>query len=120
MLVDLTVTCSTLKEDVGVAVVIKTISRLLPEPNLKTKYAFHELPLTLEHRQLCLQWCQARAMWNATDWQKMVFSDESRFILSTDDNRVQVWKHPGERYRSPHTAHRVGIMVWGTIAYNSS
>ncbi|GFV08123.1 transposable element Tcb2 transposase [Trichonephila clavipes] len=30
-------------------------------------------------------------MWNVTDWQKVVFSDESRFVLGTDDNRVRVW-----------------------------
>ncbi|GFW87595.1 uncharacterized protein TNCV_4485601 [Trichonephila clavipes] len=39
--------------------------------------------LTPEHRQLRLQWCQARSMWNVTDWQKVVFSDESRFVLET-------------------------------------
>ncbi|GFV62668.1 transposable element Tcb2 transposase [Trichonephila clavipes] len=34
-------------------------------------------------------------MWNVTDWQKVVFSDESRFVLGTDDNRVRVWRRPG-------------------------
>ncbi|GFW32443.1 transposable element Tcb2 transposase [Trichonephila clavipes] len=34
-------------------------------------------------------------MWNATDWQKVVFSNESRFVLVTDDNRVRVWRRPG-------------------------
>ncbi|GFV41260.1 transposable element Tcb2 transposase [Trichonephila clavipes] len=34
-------------------------------------------------------------MWNVTDWQKFVFSDESRFVLGTDDNRVRVRRHPG-------------------------
>ncbi|GFT94628.1 uncharacterized protein TNCV_1990581 [Trichonephila clavipes] len=45
--------------------------------NLKSKRPFHALPLTPEHRQVRLQWCQARSMWNGTDWQKVVFSDES-------------------------------------------
>ncbi|GFV68780.1 uncharacterized protein TNCV_694481 [Trichonephila clavipes] len=58
------------------------------EVNLKSKRPFRALPLTPEHRQLRLQWCQARSMWNVTDWQKVVFSDESRFVLGTDDNRV--------------------------------
>ncbi|GFS85657.1 transposable element Tcb2 transposase [Trichonephila clavipes] len=63
-------------------------------------------------------------MWKVTDWQKVVFSDESRFILGTDDNRVQVWRRPGERYNSPrtvlrHTARTAGVMVWGAIAYDS-
>ncbi|GFX47525.1 transposable element Tcb2 transposase [Trichonephila clavipes] len=34
-------------------------------------------------------------MWNVTDWQKVVFSDESRFVLGTHDNRVRVWRRPG-------------------------
>ncbi|GFW51238.1 transposable element Tcb2 transposase [Trichonephila clavipes] len=34
-------------------------------------------------------------MWNVTDWKKVVFSDESRFVLETDNNRVRVWRHPG-------------------------
>ncbi|GFV74803.1 uncharacterized protein TNCV_1040411 [Trichonephila clavipes] len=41
-----------------------------------------------------LQWCLARSMWNVTDWQKVVFSDKSRFVLGTDDNRVRVWRCP--------------------------
>ncbi|GFW74329.1 transposable element Tcb1 transposase [Trichonephila clavipes] len=72
------------------------------EANLKPKRPFRELLLTPEHRQLRLQWCQARSMWNVTDWQKVVFSDDSRFVLGTDDNRVRVWRHPGELYNSPH------------------
>ncbi|GFX06456.1 HTH_Tnp_Tc3_2 domain-containing protein [Trichonephila clavipes] len=100
-LVDPTVTRSTIRADVGVAIVPQTISRYLAEANLKSKRPFRALPLTQEHRQLRLQWCQARSMWNVTDWQNIVFSDESRFVLGTDDNRVRVWRRPGERYNSP-------------------
>ncbi|GFW48316.1 transposable element Tc1 transposase [Trichonephila clavipes] len=102
-LVDPTVTRSTIRADVDVAIVSQTISRHLAEANFKSKRSFRALPLTPEHRQLRLQWCQARSMWNVTDWQKVVFSDESRFVLGTDDNRVRVWRCPGERYNSPHT-----------------
>ncbi|GFW38189.1 transposable element Tc1 transposase [Trichonephila clavipes] len=78
-LVDPTVTRSTIRADVGVAIVPQTISRHLAEANLKSKRPFRALPLTPEHRQLRLQWCQARSMWNVTDWQNVVLSDESRF-----------------------------------------
>ncbi|GFU18473.1 transposable element Tc1 transposase [Trichonephila clavipes] len=91
----------TREADEGVAIVPQTISRHLAEANLKSKCPFRALPLTPEHRQLRLQWCQARSMWNVTDWQKVVFSDESRFVLGTDDNRVRVWRRPDERYNSP-------------------
>ncbi|GFT91154.1 transposable element Tcb2 transposase [Trichonephila clavipes] len=123
-LVDTTVTLSTIRAYVGVAIVPQTISRHLAEANLKFKRPFRALPLTPEYRQLRLQWCQARSMWNVTDWQKVVFSDESRFVLGTDDNRVRVWRRSGERYNSPHTvlrhtARTAGVMVWGAIAYDS-
>ncbi|GFX60452.1 transposable element Tcb2 transposase [Trichonephila clavipes] len=54
-------------------------------------------------------------MWNVTDWQKVVFRDESRFVLGTDNNRVRVWRRPVLR----HTARTAGVMVWGAIAYDS-
>ncbi|GFU83338.1 transposable element Tc1 transposase [Trichonephila clavipes] len=117
-LVNPTETRSTIRADIGVAIVPQTISRHLAEANLKSKLPFRALPLTPEHRQLRLQWCQARSMWNVTDWQKGVFSDESRFVLGTDDNRVRVWRRPGEWYNSSHivlhhTARTAGVIVWG-------
>ncbi|GFX64183.1 transposable element Tcb1 transposase [Trichonephila clavipes] len=108
-LVDPTVTRSTIRADVGVAIVLQTISRHLAEANLKSKRPFRALPFTPEHRQLRLQWCQARSMWSGTDWQKVVFSDESRFVLVTDDNRVRVWRRPA--YDSQSTL----IVMRGTL-----
>ncbi|GFS98007.1 HTH_Tnp_Tc3_2 domain-containing protein [Trichonephila clavipes] len=105
-LVDPTVTRSMIRADVGVAIVPQTISRHLAEANLKSKRPFRALPLLPEHRQLRLQWCQAISMWNVTDWQKVVFRDKSRFVWGTDENRVRVWRRPGERYNSPHTVLR--------------
>ncbi|GFT09737.1 transposable element Tcb2 transposase [Trichonephila clavipes] len=63
-------------------------------------------------------------MRNVTDWQNVVFSEEFRIVLGTDDNRVRVRKHPGERYNTPHTvlrhtARTAGVMVWGAIVYDS-
>ncbi|GFV50405.1 transposable element Tcb1 transposase [Trichonephila clavipes] len=94
-LVDPTVTRLTIRADVGVPIVPQTISRHLVEANLKYNRPFRALPLRPEHQQLRLQWCQSRSMWNVTDWQKVVFSDESRFVLGTDDNRVRVGWRPG-------------------------
>ncbi|GFU05631.1 transposable element Tcb2 transposase [Trichonephila clavipes] len=31
-------------------------------------------------------------------WQNVVFTDESQFVLGTDDNRVRVWRRPGQCY----------------------
>ncbi|GFY03770.1 transposable element Tc1 transposase [Trichonephila clavipes] len=85
VLVDPTVTRSTIRADEGLAIVSQTISRHLAE---------------------------------------VVFGDESRFVRGTDDNCVRVWRCPGERYNSPqyvlrHTGRTAGVIVWGTIAYDS-
>ncbi|GFW99339.1 transposable element Tc1 transposase [Trichonephila clavipes] len=56
-LVESTVTRSTLRADLCVAIVPQTISRHLAEVNIKSTRLFHVLPLTPEHRQLRLQWC---------------------------------------------------------------
>ncbi|GFY14929.1 transposable element Tcb2 transposase [Trichonephila clavipes] len=64
-------------------------------------------------------------MWNLTDWQKVVFSDQTRFVLGTDDNRVRVWRRPGELYNPPphsvlrHTANTAGVMVSRATGYDS-
>ncbi|GFT23552.1 transposable element Tcb2 transposase [Trichonephila clavipes] len=90
----------TIRADVEVPIVPQTISIHLAEENHKSKRPFRALPLTPEHRQLRRHWCQARSMWNVTDWQKVVFSDESRFLLRTDDKRVWVWRRPAYDSRS--------------------
>ncbi|GFS92478.1 transposable element Tcb2 transposase [Trichonephila clavipes] len=50
--------------------------------------------------------------------------DQSRFNLSSDDIRVRVWRPRGKRLNPAfalqlHTAPTAGVMVWGTIAYNT-
>ncbi|GFX86275.1 transposable element Tcb2 transposase [Trichonephila clavipes] len=40
------------------------------------------------------------------EWNKDVFSDESRFNLSSDDNRVRVWRPRGEHFNPAFVLHR--------------
>ncbi|GFW47969.1 transposable element Tc1 transposase [Trichonephila clavipes] len=108
-LVNPTVTRSTIRADVGIAIVPQTISGHLAEDNFKSKRPFRAFPITPERRQPRLQWCQAISMWNVTDWQKVVFSHKSRFVWGTDDNRVRVVRCPA--YDSRSTL----IVIRGTI-----
>ncbi|UYV68990.1 CLCN3 [Cordylochernes scorpioides] len=64
-----------------------------------------------------------RSTW-MTEWHRVVFSDESRFCLSSDSRRVRVWRRRGERSNlaaivERPTVRQRGIMVWGAIAYDS-
>ncbi|KFM75597.1 Transposable element Tcb2 transposase, partial [Stegodyphus mimosarum] len=76
------------------------------------------------HRRLRLEWCRVRGNWTAAEWNQVVFSDESRFNLGSDDNRVRVWRGHGERLNPAfalqrHIAPTAGVKVWGAIAYNT-
>ncbi|GFU35680.1 transposable element Tcb2 transposase [Trichonephila clavipes] len=82
------------------------------------------LPLTPTHRCLRLEWCRARWNCTAAKWNQVVFSDETRFNLTSDDIRVRVWRPRGTRLNPAfalkrHTAFTAGVMLWGTIAYNT-
>ncbi|GFW33857.1 transposable element Tcb2 transposase [Trichonephila clavipes] len=82
------------------------------------------LPLTPTHRRLRLEWCRARGNWNAAEWNQVVFSDESRFNLSSNGNCVRMWRPLGERLNpafdlQQHTAPTAGVMVLSVIAYNT-
>ncbi|UYV83613.1 hypothetical protein LAZ67_23001634 [Cordylochernes scorpioides] len=101
----------------------RTISRRLIANGLHSCRPLRRLPLTPPNRRQCLEWCRARSTW-MTEWQMVVFSDESRFCLSSDSSCVRVWRRRGERSNPAAiverpTVRQHGIMVWGAIAYDS-
>ncbi|GFW26513.1 transposable element Tcb2 transposase [Trichonephila clavipes] len=75
----------------------RTIRRLLAEGHLGSQCPLRVLQLTPTHRRLRLEWFHARGNWSAGEWNQIVFSDESRFDLRCEDNRVRVWRPRGER-----------------------
>ncbi|UYV78675.1 RGS9 [Cordylochernes scorpioides] len=101
----------------------RTISRRLGANGLHSCRPLRRLPLTPPNRRQRLEWCRARSTW-MTEWHRVVFSDESRFCLSSDSRRVRVWRRRGEMSNPAAiverpTVRQRGIMVWGAIAYDS-
>ncbi|UYV61983.1 hypothetical protein LAZ67_1007305 [Cordylochernes scorpioides] len=101
----------------------RTISRRLVANGLHSCRPLRRLPLTPPNRRQRLEWCRARSTW-MTEWHRVVFTDESRFCLSSDSRRVRVWRRRGERSNPAAiverpTVRQRGIMVWGAIAYDS-
>ncbi|GFU77937.1 transposable element Tcb2 transposase [Trichonephila clavipes] len=75
----------------------------LPEPYkgyLGSWRPLHVLPFTPTYRRRRLEWCHARRKSTAVEWNHIVFSDEFRFNLISEDNRVRVWRPHGERLNS--------------------
>ncbi|GFV86855.1 transposable element Tcb2 transposase [Trichonephila clavipes] len=46
-----------------------------------------------------LQWCREHHNWTEQDWACVLFSDESRFSLSSDCRRQLIWRESGTAYR---------------------
>nr|KAG5697443.1 hypothetical protein BaRGS_029334 [Batillaria attramentaria] len=55
--------------------------------------------LTARHRQNRLNWTLAHRQWRQ-EWERVVFSDECRFVVNSIDNRVRVWRPRGERFNN--------------------
>ncbi|UYV84839.1 hypothetical protein LAZ67_X003662 [Cordylochernes scorpioides] len=103
--------------------IFRTISRRLVANGSHSCCPLRRLPLTPPNRRQRLEWCRARSTW-MTEWHRVMFSDESRFCLSSDSRRVRVWRRRGERSNPTAiverpTVRQRGIMVWGAIAYDS-
>ncbi|KAI4898964.1 hypothetical protein NFI96_016194, partial [Prochilodus magdalenae] len=41
-------------------------------------------------------WCRTRLSWSDSEWQRVIFSDESRFSLGGDAQRIRGWRHRGQ------------------------
>ncbi|GFW26956.1 transposable element Tcb1 transposase [Trichonephila clavipes] len=104
---------------------IKPLCLLEPyEGHLGSQRPVRALPLTPTHQGFRLEWGRARENWTAVEWNEVIFSDESRFNLSSNDHRFRVWRPHGECLNpafalQQHTAPTVGGMVWVAIAYNT-
>ncbi|GFX82558.1 transposable element Tc1 transposase [Trichonephila clavipes] len=105
------------------SVFTSAIRRRLQQSGLSARRPLLGLPLMQNHRRLRRQWCDERRMW-AADWNKVVFTDESRICLQHHDGRIRVWRHPGERMlnscvRHCHTDTTPGLVTAIFQQYNA-
>ncbi|GFW34200.1 transposable element Tcb1 transposase [Trichonephila clavipes] len=101
----------------------RTIRRRSQQSCLSARRPLLGLPLTQNHRHLQRKWCDERRMW-VTEWNEVVFTDESRLCLQHHNGRIRVWRHRGERMLNSCVMHRYtgpepDIMVLGGIGYHS-
>ncbi|GFW10931.1 transposable element Tcb2 transposase [Trichonephila clavipes] len=76
-----------------------------------------------QHRTARLQWCREHHNWTEQDWSCVLFSDESRFSLSSDCRRQLIWRESGTAYRPENIQEKdryptCSIMVWAGIMIN--
>ncbi|GFY20844.1 transposable element Tcb2 transposase [Trichonephila clavipes] len=101
----------------------KTVARRLRRGGLYARRPVVCVPMTRQHRTARLQWCREHHNWTEQDWTCVLFSDESRFSLSSDCRRQLIWRESGTAYRPENIQEKdryptCSIMVWAGIMIN--
>ncbi|GFX54977.1 transposable element Tcb2 transposase [Trichonephila clavipes] len=55
------------------------------------------VPLTPAHRRRRSLWCLEHWNWRDNEWGRVLFTDDSRFSLSSDSHRILIWRERGSR-----------------------
>ncbi|GFU05687.1 transposable element Tcb2 transposase [Trichonephila clavipes] len=87
----------------------KTVAKRLRGGGLYARRPVVYVPLTRQHRTARLQWCREHHNWTEQDWACVLFSDESRFRLSSDCRRQLIWRESGTAYRPENIQKRTDI-----------
>ncbi|GFX08404.1 transposable element Tcb2 transposase [Trichonephila clavipes] len=101
----------------------KTVARRLRGGGLYARRPVVCIPLTRQHRTARLQWCREHHNWTEQDWACVLFSDESRFSLSSDCRCQLIWRKSGTAYLPENIQEKdryptCSIMVWAGIKIN--
>ena len=104
----------------GVNISVSITRRRLREAGLKGCKPRKKPRLTARHKKCRLQFAQEHKDWTPEQWSRVIFSDESRFLLHRSDGRVYVRRMAGEELKESCIQTTVkhgggGIMVWGCI-----
>ncbi|GFV71779.1 transposable element Tcb2 transposase [Trichonephila clavipes] len=76
------------------------------------------------HQRRRSLWCREHRNWRDNEWGRVLFTDESRFSLSSDSHRILIWRERGSRNHPSNFIERDryggrGVLVWGGIMLGS-
>ena len=117
---DRTATLEEVTEDFATGLTISvssdTVRRALHSEGYFGRIAKKKPLVSETNRKKRLGWCRLTKGWK-DEWNKVIFSDESRIELFSNDYQKVVWRQPHEKYNvnclQPTVKKSDGIMVWG-------
>ncbi|GFU89623.1 transposable element Tcb2 transposase [Trichonephila clavipes] len=101
-----------------------TVARRLHGGGLFARRPVRCVPLTPAHRRRRSLGCREHRNWRDNEWGRVLFTDESRFSLSSDSHRILIWRkrgscnHPSNIIERDRYGGR-GVLVWGDIMLGS-
>ncbi|GFV20971.1 transposable element Tcb2 transposase [Trichonephila clavipes] len=101
-----------------------TVARRLHGGGLFARRPVRCVPLTPAHRSRRSLWCREHRNWRDNEWGRVLFTDESRFSLSSDSHRILIWRERGSRNHPSNIIERdryggCSVLVWGGIMLGS-
>ncbi|GFW67432.1 transposable element Tcb2 transposase [Trichonephila clavipes] len=97
-----------------------TVARRLHGGGLFARRPVRCVPSMPAHRRRRSLWCREHRNWRDNEWGRVLFTDESRFSLSSDSHRILIWRERGSRNHPSNIIERDryggrGVLVWGGI-----
>lgn len=98
----------------------QTVRRSLKANGLRA-YAKRKVPFLLHrHQRARLEWARGRRFWTPRQWQRVIFSDESKFNVFGSDGRKYCWREKGHALDPRCTEKRIkhgggSVMVWACL-----
>lgn len=101
----------------------KTVQRRLISAGLNGRRPAKKPLISIKNRRARLEFAKTHLSWNLEDWKKVIFSDESKFLLFGSDGISYVRRPEGKRfhpkYQLPTVKHGGGsVMVWGCFSHD--
>ncbi|GFX68010.1 transposable element Tcb2 transposase [Trichonephila clavipes] len=101
-----------------------TVARRLHGGGLFARRPVRCVPLTPAHRRRRYLWCREHRNWRDNEWGRVLFTNKSRFSLSSDSHRILIWRERGSRNYPSNIIERDryggrGVLVWGGIMLGS-
>src|SRR5438132_10377260 len=94
----------------------RTVQRTLHNYGFYSRVAKKKPLVTEKNKKIRLEWCKRMKNWKE-EWDRVVFSDESRYLIFKNDAHKLVWRRCDEKYKqdclAPTVKHSDGVMVWG-------
>ena len=109
-----------LKEDHNISIDRRTVARALNNQGLRAGEKKKKPGLSQKNIKARLEWAKVHKDWTVEDWNRVIFSDESKINRFNSDGRSWCWCRDVNQIedRTVNTTYKHGgggVMVWGCL-----